>query len=54
MNAITLANAARWNLETAERVAKRGNKREAARLRANARRCLERLKDPSHVDDRTA
>jgi hypothetical protein len=44
MNAITLANAARWNLQMAERAARRGNKHEAARLRENARQCLERLK----------
>jgi hypothetical protein len=47
MNAVTLANAARWNLDKAKLVAKRGNKREAERLRANAQRCLERLKDLS-------
>jgi hypothetical protein len=56
MNAVTLTNAARWNLDQAERVAKRGNKREADRMiakldadrhRANARQCLERLKDLS-------
>ena len=29
MNAVTLTNAARWNLDQAERVAKRGNKRDA-------------------------
>jgi hypothetical protein len=44
MNAVTLTNAARWNLEKA---AKCRNKRDAERLRANARRCLERLKDLS-------
>jgi hypothetical protein len=44
MSAITLANAARWNLHMAERAARKGNKREAERLRANARQCLERIK----------
>jgi hypothetical protein len=39
MNAITLANAARWNLQMAERAARKGNK-----VRENARQCLERLK----------
>jgi hypothetical protein len=46
MNAVTLANAARWNLDKAKLVAK-WNKREAERLRANAQQCLQRLKDLS-------
>jgi hypothetical protein len=40
MTTVTLTNAARWNLDKAKLVAKRGNKREAERLRANAQRCL--------------
>jgi hypothetical protein len=46
MNAITLYDAARWNLHMADRaVKKKGDKREAERLRANARSCMRRLKD---------
>jgi hypothetical protein len=56
MNAITLYNAARWNLNMAHRVERRStkseaerfaNKREAERLRATAKQCLQRLKEMS-------
>ena len=56
MNAVTLTNAARWNLAKAKHVQTRGtkseaqrlnNKREAERLRANAQRCKQRLKELS-------
>jgi hypothetical protein len=56
MTPVTLYNAARWNLHMAHRAEKRStksetdrraNKREAERLRATAKQCLQRLKEMS-------